>query len=36
MSTLIPYINIAEAVVGAVAATISLVDALVRHRIGRR
>ena len=36
MSTLIPYINIAGAVVGALAAAVSLADALLRYRSGRR
>lgn len=36
MSTLLPFINIAGAVVGAVAAAVSLADTLARHRIGRR
>lgn len=36
MSTLVPYITIAETVIGALAATISLADALMRRRTGRR
>jgi hypothetical protein len=36
MSTLIACINIAGAIVGTMAATISLADTLVRHRTGHR
>lgn len=35
MNTLLPFLNVASSVVAAAAATLSLADAIMRHKVSR-